>query len=185
MMKQSNKTNLDFLLKQFSQNGKEKENPCENFYSCFYGLLSSNILCDCSFFNSCDIRQPISTFIAQLTVANTAHFFQLSFKLLISVSALVAQQVNLNNICASSTFSSVGGNNDCKLNRVPAYSFQENTSVIVLYMSGQEARTVLDSVKRNWRLDNKSIVWIAPDQWGKSSYFLNGLFTYKALFGFC
>ena len=57
--------------------------------------------------------------------------------------------------------------------------------MIVLYMSGQEARTVLDSVKRNWRLDNKSIVWIAPDQWGKSSYFLNGLFTYKALFGFC
>ena len=51
--------------------------------------------------------------------------------------------------------------------------------MIVLYMSGQEARTVLDSVKRNWRLDNKSIVWIAPDQWGTSSYFLNGLFNYR------
>ena len=31
MMKQSNKTNLDFHLNQFSQNGKEKENPCESF----------------------------------------------------------------------------------------------------------------------------------------------------------
>ena len=56
MMKQSNKTNLDFLLNQFSQNGKEKENPRESFYSCFYGLSSSNVLCD--FFS--DVNSNIS-----------------------------------------------------------------------------------------------------------------------------
>ena len=55
------------------------------------------------------------------------------------------------------------------------YKFQTNISVIMLYMSGQDAKKVLDSVKRNWSLENKSIMWIASDQWGTGSYFLKGL----------
>ena len=49
-------------------------------------------------------------------------------------------------------------------------------SVIVLFLrSSAQARLVLDSVKRGWDLQDKSVVWIAPDYWMTSNEFLKGL----------
>ena len=51
-------------------------------------------------------------------------------------------------------------------------------SVIVLFLdSNSVAEAVLDSVKRQWNIEDKTIVWIAPDYWGTSSYFLQGMFA--------
>ena len=57
-----------------------------------------------------------------------------------------------------------------------AYDFQADVSVIVLFLrSRAQARLVLDSVKRGWDLQDKSVVWIAPDYWMTNSEFLKGL----------
>ena len=59
-----------------------------------------------------------------------------------------------------------------------AYAFQANVSVIVLFLdSNSVAEAVLDSVKRQRNIEEKTIVWIAPDYWGTSSYFLQGMFA--------
>ena len=57
-----------------------------------------------------------------------------------------------------------------------AYDFKADVSVIVLFLrSRAQARLVLDSVKRGWDLQDKSIVWIAPVYWMTNSEFLKGL----------